>query len=729
MAGTAALLAALFAAALAFFYYGDAYLRSTAPRPGRTALSPRAWQLYRAAAALSWLAAGGLLYIILADQFQYAYVAGHSSRETAFFYKLPAFWAGQEGSFLLWLALHAGFGLIIGRRRAEPAVMAIYTALQVVFTVLVLAKSPFALLAEPRLNGSGLNPLLQDPWMVIHPPVVFLGYAAMAVPLAYAAAGLLTGDHKGWLGRALPWALVAWAALGAGIFIGGFWAYKVLGWGGYWAWDPVENSSLVPWLTATAFIHFALLARLQPAAVKLAFPAALISYILVLYGTFLTRSGVLSDFSVHSFSDEGVGGLLGGTVLTVAAVLAAILAAGWRRLPAGEIYSHVKSREFAVVAGGATVFILAFLVFAGMSTPLATSLAGKPQSVSPSFYNTVSQPVAAVMLVLAVVATLARWGGRDLPKMRQVWWVLVAGHLAMFSGMWLGVTGLVSLTTLMMAGGVLAASIVPRKDGGVNLAAAVGHAGLAVMVFGIIVSSAASQSTVVSLAAGESGEVLGSRVTYLGQLATEDGRGYYHSFIIDGINTVNAHTKLNNENKPAAREPAILRTFTADLYLAPVMKHDNHFDIEITLQRGEQKSEKELVIKFTKFGMARDESQALHIAALLEVTKAGERREIIPEIVSRNGQFTPVSVEAFGYRITLTSVDTAGGKIAVGLQQLDKPTEDRVDVQASRKPMVNLVWLGAALITASGCLAAWRRVTAGATEASGHSAPKGGYPK
>lgn len=203
--------------------------------------------LYGVSVGLIVAAAAYLLYILLGNRFDYAYVFSYSSRDLPLAYKLSAFWAGQEGSFLLWLLFHALFGLMLLRKSGTAApVMAVYSLIQAVLLGLLLVKSPFMLLAEPRLDGVGLNPLLQDPWMVIHPPILFLGYAALAVPFSYALGALLRGRHQEWLQVATAWTLLAVSCLGAGMFIGGFWAYKVLGWGGYWAWDPVENSSLVP---------------------------------------------------------------------------------------------------------------------------------------------------------------------------------------------------------------------------------------------------------------------------------------------------------------------------------------------------------------------------------------------------------------------------------------------------------------------------------------------------
>lgn len=713
MVANVVLLVALILTGLACFYYTDAYRRSAGGRSERSVVTPKAWFFYRLSAGAVSMAGLWLLFVIVADQFQYAYVSSYSSRDLEWFYKLSAFWAGQEGSFLLWLVFHVAFGLAIGRQEAaKPSVMAVYSVLQLLLTVLVLTKTPFSLLAELPLDGIGLNPLLQDPWMVIHPPVVFLGYAALAVPLAYAFGGLLDKDHKNWLDRALPWALFAWAALGAGIFIGGFWAYKVLGWGGYWSWDPVENSSLVPWLVAAGFIHALLLARLRPAAVKFAYLGAIFTYVLVLYGTFLTRSGILSNFSTHSFADEGIGGLLGGMVLVVSAVLLVTLAVYWQDLPRGEVYKKLQNRECIMLAGVAVIMMLAGLVFVGMSTPLITLFFGQAQSVNATFYNTTALPLTAVLMLLITIATVARWGGNELPSLKSLWWLVGAGHVALFIGIWLGIHNPVVLTGLGLAGAAAVASFRPRPLVNGNWAAALSHGGLAVMVMGIIVSSAASQSTIVSFVPGQIQELFGTKITYLGQEVTQDGKGLYHKFTVAGSENdiLHAHTKFNREGKPAAREPGIRRGVAADLYVAPIMKHDQDFSKEIFLVKGEQKTEEELTLTFIRFGMRRDETQAVHVAAFLEIIRDGRPQAIQPEIISANGQYQSKPIEAHGYQFMLTSVDTAGGKVGIGIRQVDKPATKQVEVEISHKPLVNLVWLGATLITVGGLWAAWQRL-------------------
>ena len=336
MIGTISLATSLFFALLAAMAYG--YVMKVkadrARRWGRRSLF---------GACLSAVVASAYLWaMILGDHFEIAYVANYSSRELPLMYKISAFWAGQQGSLLLWMLVHALASLYLcGRERMTAAGLTVYAVLESLLVILVLAKSPFVASATAVQDGVGLNPMLQDPWMAVHPPIIFIGYALLAVPFAYALGALLKEEAKGnWLDPARRWALIAWGFLGAGVFIGGYWAYKVLGWGGYWGWDPVENSSLVPWLLAGVFVHVLHVAKRRPAALLVLHLSVIFTFALVIYGTFLTRSGILGDFSVHSFSGTSIGMTLAvaNAVVLIGGLVLLALKAG--RRPKGKVFDE-----------------------------------------------------------------------------------------------------------------------------------------------------------------------------------------------------------------------------------------------------------------------------------------------------------------------------------------------------------------------------------------------------
>jgi cytochrome c-type biogenesis protein CcmF len=263
------------------------------------------------------LTAATLLYLILTHQFQYTYVWSYSSRDLPTPLLISTFYAGQEGSFLLWSLFTAIIGLFLLRHSSrhgyEAQVMSVFGGIELMLLLMLLFKSPFRFVWEsfpgdakvgflPQ-DGRGLNPLLQNYWMVIHPQVLFSGFAAMGVPYAYAVGAMLKRDYDSWFKAATPWLVFGTFVLGTGIMMGGLWAYETLGWGGYWGWDPVENSSLVPWLVGVASIHTILSQRKRGAFVRTNLVLGVLCFVLVLYSTFLTRSGVLGETSVHSFVD------------------------------------------------------------------------------------------------------------------------------------------------------------------------------------------------------------------------------------------------------------------------------------------------------------------------------------------------------------------------------------------------------------------------------------------
>jgi cytochrome c-type biogenesis protein CcmF len=266
---------------------------------GRKDLLSLARTLFAAFATCVVAASAVLMTLLLQHRFDVSYVNSYSSRDLPLHYLISTFWAGQEGSFLLWCFWGALIGLFVWRsaKEQEAPVMVVYMATFIGTIAILCRQSPFKLLPPPvPADGVGLNPLLQDPWMVIHPPVMFIGFASLSVPFAFAIAALWKKRWDGWITRALPWALLTFLTLGTAILMGGYWAYKTLGWGGYWGWDPVENTSLVPWLFTAALVHGMFLQRTRKRHRKINLILACTAFAAILYGTFLTRSGVLAYF-------------------------------------------------------------------------------------------------------------------------------------------------------------------------------------------------------------------------------------------------------------------------------------------------------------------------------------------------------------------------------------------------------------------------------------------------
>lgn len=340
----------------------------------------------------------GILYYICGNHFyEYLYAYKHSSLELEPKFLLACIWEGQEGSFLLWSMWHAVLGSVViftaGKR--EALVMTVVNAAQV-FLILMLigvtvfghriGNSPFMLtrneLEGPIFSqanylsyikdGIGLNILLRNYWMVIHPPVLFLGFASTLIPVGFAFSALIEKDWGGWIKQVLPWTLFGGMVLGAGIMMGGKWAYESLSFGGYWAWDPVENASLVPWLILVAALHCMVIYKSTGRALRASFLFTILSYLFVLYSTFLTRTGILGDTSVHSFTEAGfiMNLLIGLFVLGVSIPMLILFFKNYKHIPAIEKEENISSREFWMFIGSLILFLSAIFIIAVTSLPV-----------------------------------------------------------------------------------------------------------------------------------------------------------------------------------------------------------------------------------------------------------------------------------------------------------------------------------------------------------------------
>jgi cytochrome c-type biogenesis protein CcmF len=354
--------------------------------------------------AISVLGICVTLFVIIANHyFEYHYAYNYSDRKLPSYYLISTFWNGQEGSFLLWLFWHAVLGiiLILTNKFWEAPVMSVFSMVQAFLASMILGvvipgiefkigSSPFILLrdamheapifaAQPEFvpaDGKGLNPLLQNYWMVIHPPTLFLGFALTVVPFSYCMAGLWLKKYADWIRPALPWALVGCGILGLGILMGGYWAYETLNFGGYWNWDPVENAVYVPWLILVASIHTMITYKNSETALKASIILVVGVFIAILYSTFLTRSGILGDTSVHSFTDLGLSGQLLLYLLFFLFAAIAIAWIRWNKIPSSEKEASVYSREFWIFIGATTLCLMGFQVLAGTSIPVVNGVMG-----------------------------------------------------------------------------------------------------------------------------------------------------------------------------------------------------------------------------------------------------------------------------------------------------------------------------------------------------------------
>ena len=591
-------------------------------------------------------AASLLLWILIFENdFSVEYVAAYSSTTMPAIYKVSAFWAGQQGSFLLWLLIHALTGAVLTFRRTSAAALGIYFLLQSVLVFLVLAKSPFAEHPAQVFEGVGLNPLLQDFWMAIHPPIIFVGYALLAVPFALSLGSLLTeAASQSWLEEARRWTLLAWSFLGAGIFIGGYWAYKVLGWGGYWGWDPVENSSLVPWLLAAVLLHMINLARKKSAVLAQAHVAATCTYSLVIYGTFLTRSGVLGDFSVHSFAGSNIGMAiaLANALVLIGGLLIILIKA--KSLPQGELYKSYSDASFIVLLSCLLIIFIATIVWIGMSMPLLSQMFGEAAAVDSDFYIKSTTPIALTLAALMIYT------------------------FAKFARM-------------------------------ISLGGKVAHIGFLLMLAAIVISSRGETITQ-ELQPQAKASIAGHEVIYEGQVFQEDETQKFYVYTVDG-EAVRALTKLHGNGTDAAREPAILKSFSGDIYIAP---HAPTIDSvqELMLTKGVFAMDGELGYTFNDAQIDYDDNgNPIQATAAITITDGDLEEVIHPMIVVTPDGGSSKSLEVFNKRRRIRLTGISGDLEKARLELL--PTYERLSTMPitatiSTKPYIWLLWLSVAAI-------------------------------
>jgi cytochrome c-type biogenesis protein CcmF len=369
-----------------------------------------------ATAVLVTLASAILFYLLLTRDFQVQYVYEHVSTYLPTIYVLSAFWAGQEGSLLLWLWLLTIFSALIARREEEwsqelkPYALAVLAFCQAFFALLlVLASNPFATYPIRPAEGFGLNPLLENFWMIIHPPVVFIGYAAYTVPFAFAIAALITGKlGEEWIRGIRRWNLFAWLFLGLGILMGAWWSYLELGWGGYWAWDPVENASLIPWLVGTALLHSATTQVRRGMFKVWNIVLITLTFVLCIFATFVTRSGIIQ--SVHAFGLSVVGYYFLAFLAIVLAVSFALTLYRRRELASEGKLKSLLSREAGFLLNNLLFGGLALAVFIGTVFPTISEIVrGAQVALGPPFFERVSAPLSLALVVLIGVCPLLGW--------------------------------------------------------------------------------------------------------------------------------------------------------------------------------------------------------------------------------------------------------------------------------------------------------------------------------
>jgi cytochrome c-type biogenesis protein CcmF len=773
------------------------------------------------------VAVSGLLwYAIFTHQYQYAYIYQQSSNDLPLHYLFSTFWAGQEGSFLLWVLMMCGVGgalIAYVKEEYEAPVMTVVAVSQLFLISMIvglqvgpveIGSSPFMTLAEkftdapifqqnPNFvpaDGQGLNDLLQNPWMTIHPPVLFVGFSSMVVPFAFAIAALWKRRYTEWVRPALPWTLGAVMVLGVGIAMGGYWAYVTLSFGGYWAWDPVENSSLVPWIIGVAAFHTMLVQKKSGSSQKASLFLSILAYLFVIYSTFLTRSGILGDVSVHSFVDLGLYNQLVIWMSTISLGGFGLFAYRYTELPTPDKEPRTLSREFMIFSGAVLLCATAAVIILGTSAPIFGRIfRDNPSAVPIEFYNKWTLPLSLGFVFLAGLGQLFWWNKMNVETLNRVLLKPIAfatigtvailaftpfaeqtivvpmqqaaqtgapqtaGLFADFSQFWATYGYALQMLLLVFVGlfalfgnGMVLWRIGrgnPRMAGG-----ALTHVGFAIMVLGIVASSGFSRALPrlgelsyaneekqsrqnFVLARGETRDVNGYRVTYLGTEENNRGRNKYLLDVTDprGRSYQLSPIAYQGQGDQWFMHPDVKAFVEKDIYAAVTPKEatgagqkkgppGGEFQLaqgDSTVLGGDQ-----FAVSFRGFDVLKgpqegmpDQAQSdrvpdgamMAVGARLNVTnlKTQETRSLKPIYLvmkDNSQQYVENRVADWDLRMAFTQMDVNSGKATFAVEGVDVMPDDWVVVQAYAKPMISLLWLGIIIMTFGFVVAIIRRV-------------------
>lgn len=757
---------------------------------------------YHITALMSISASILLFYAILTHQYQYKYVFNYSDSSLSTGLLMSTFWGGQEGSFMLWVLFTAIIGIFLlqytsKRGDLEPRVMMIFT-LSLSFLLLLvspLLKSPFNFIwMDPTfietkflnqeyfslpflqsfffedsstgkafvkvneqlygllsangialndfiIEGKGLNPLLQNFWMQIHPPILFMGFSMSAVPFAFAVAALIKNDYKDWVRQAFPWVLAGTAVLGTAIMLGGYWAYGILGWGGYWGWDPVENSSLIPWLVGAALVHTLVVQRKTQTSdgpgrfVKTNLILAMLVYIFVLYSTFLTRSGILGDASVHSFAEPGMLVYLLLVIFISAFIIlgAAAFIYRWKYLHENfESEESMLSRELAIFTGAVAILASAIIVLAGTSAPIFG------QAVEIRFYDELNLPIAIIIGLLNGFSLILKWKSNKseyvLKKLLKP--IVISLVLTVVMVFWGEVYNfmliLLSFSAIfsIVVNFEIAYKIARKKM--VHMGAYVAHIGIALFLLGVVATGGFSSKDSIDLERGKKSNILGYDVTFLGYRQIPNSEKFAFNLKVekDGKSAVLAPimfvSKMNNS---LMREPAIWNKITRDFYVTPLGYDDkktktNTQKRNVNLSKGETIDYNGIKISFDSFDFPPEAMSAMmggqdfEIGANLTIEGKDKTYKAEPKMVNTSGnrKFLGADIEDLDLKIELTNLNAAGS-VSLAISnlsdnniQVGNESTEVLSIEASIKPFVNLVWFGVYLMVFGFFISVYRRM-------------------
>ncbi len=728
------------------------------------------------------------LFVMLYNHyFEYEYVWHHSSKSMPMRYILSCFWEGQEGSFLLWTFWHVVIGLILQRtaKTFEAPVMSIISLVQAFlgsmllgififehrigsnpFTVLLRNHPDFAnipLFQNPhyldKLDGRGLNPLLQNYWMTIHPPTLFLGFALTVVPFAYAIAGLWKKRFNEWIKPALPWTFLGVAVLGVGILMGGAWAYEALSFGGFWAWDPVENASLVPWLTLVGTAHLLIVNKNNGHSLLAVFFLAILTFVLVLYSTFLTRSGILGESSVHAFTDLGMSGQLLIYLFFFLFLGLFLLIINWKYFPKHVEEDGIWSREFWMFVGAIVLLVSSFQIMFYTSMPVWNklfSLNKAPAKDVIAFYNNWQLPFAFITTLLIAVGQYFKYKNTDIKEFLKK---IVLSFIISFA---LTVTVIFILNfdkpyySILLFSSIFAAVananyIVLVLKGRIRKAgSSIAHIGFALVMLGILIST--SKKDVISRnTSTKSVSSLGEKFSDDDNIILTQGDTLpmgkymvtYKGKRIEGINVkfdvdyfskdasgklklefslsplVQTNPLMGNVAEPDTRHFPSFDVYTHVTYADLAAAKENNKGTQdeyaaaktFTIKKGDTIFSSNASMIFDSLSTRVDkkryqiDEKDIAVQAYFSVNDLKTSYTTAPLYIIHNNTVQPLGskIEPLGLQIVFTKLNPQNGMIDISLQEKKSNTHDYIVMQALIFPCINILWLGA-IIMAIGTL-------------------------
>lgn len=741
---------------------------------------------------------GTLFFMMLNHYYEYHYVWSHSSTDLEWQYMFSSFWEGQEGSFLLWMFWHAilGFVVMFSAKKWEAGSMMTINLVQAFLSSMLLGvyigslklgQSPFILIRElpdyiglpwttlstylqdiPAFqDGRGLNPLLKNYWMTIHPPTLFLGFASVTIPFAFAITGLINKDHKGWIKPALPWAFFSIGILGIGILMGGAWAYEALSFGGFWAWDPVENASLVPWLVLVGAAHVMLVQRNRGGSPHSVYLLTLLAFILILYSTFLTRSGILGDTSVHSFVDLGLSGQLLIYLLFFIGFSLALYFFRFKSINALSSEEGFTSREFWMFIGSMVLLLSALQITFSTSMPVWNALFGpdgwiKMASTTMSapkepieHYNRFQLPFAIVIAILIAFGQFLNYRGTSkaifLKRAGLSFVVSIVVTILVSIGM--EFTNPLYILLLFTSIWAVLANLdfwlrIGKGMRGVT-GASVAHFGLGLILVGTLISQAKqkvitsnnefiaeniSQDENLILHKNDTASMENLRVQWFDEY-TEGDNVYFPLRFWEGndkeVSFVLEPFIQQNEEMGQVREPSTKHYWHKDIYT-----HLNYYDSRDSSERfsnWQRKTEIKMSpeqedILYRQFMISLDsvivysldtEGERFlgaKIGAALRITDmTGTVHTAIPtySLTPQGETRVDAEIEEFGLRFRFEEANAEDKQVVLTSWYYQEEPEDFIIVKAIVFPFINLLWLGSILMGVGSFIAVYQRISQG----------------